>query len=286
MKRYTFRPKAAILLVRETVDVLKRALGEKKANVKISLDLGLTKSEVKLNESGVVFPDGSIVELEILDKMKTGDVCMVKEGNVFKVAFYANGRYYRLLAVGPDRAPTLEVSGIHMHRIENITPWQDALEKVRALHVFDGARVLDIGTGLGYTSIIAYRQGAEVTTVEIDPHVLEMAEVNPWSHELAAPHIHLWLENAATLVPELPKNHFHRILHDPPRFALAGELYSKSFYDELFRVLKPGGWLYHYVGDPGKWRRKKLVAGVNKRLKEAGFETKKQAAAGIIARKP
>ena len=27
------------------------------------------------------------------------------------------------------------------------------------------------------------------------------------------------------------------ILHDPPRFGIAGELYAQSFYDELARVL-------------------------------------------------
>ena len=28
------------------------------------------------------------------------------------------------------------------------------------------------------------------------------------------------------------------ILHDPPRFGIAGELYSQAFYDQLARVLK------------------------------------------------
>ena len=31
------------------------------------------------------------------------------------------------------------------------------------------------------------------------------------------------------------------ILHDPPRFGIAGELYSQTFYDQLARVLKRNG---------------------------------------------
>ncbi len=59
----------------------------------------------------------------------------------------------------------------------------------------------------------------------------------------------------------------------PPRFALAGELYSLTFYRELFRVLRRGGVLFHYVGAPGsKYRGKDLQKGVMERLKEAGFE--------------
>ena len=45
---------------------------------------------------------------------------------------------------------------------------------------------------------------------------------------------------------------FGAVLHDPPRFGLAGELYSQAFYDELARVLRPGGRLFHYTGTPNR----------------------------------
>ena len=47
-----------------------------------------------------------------------------------------------------------------------------------------GARILDICTGLGYTSIAAYRRGAQVTTIELDPMMTRMCQMNPHSRDL------------------------------------------------------------------------------------------------------
>lgn len=252
--------------------------------MQVSLDLGLSRSEVELEGDLALFPSGSRVELEHLKKIKSGDIGLVEGSRVFKLAFYSGGKYYRLLSAGPDEAPTLEISGIHMHRIKDITPWEDSLEKIKAVRVFPGARVLDIGTGLGYTAILAHRQGGEVITIEADENVLKMAEANPWSRDLSE--IEILLEDAFDVVREFPNSSFHRVVHDPPRFALAGELYSGSFYRELHRILKPGGRLYHYVGDPGKWRRKRMIEGVIKRLREAGFTSPRWKAGGVVVDKP
>jgi uncharacterized protein len=64
------------------------------------------------------------------------------------------------------------------------------------------------------------------------------------------------------------------VLHDPPRFGIAGELYSQAFYDELARVLVKGGRLFHYTGTPNKLTSGRDVpTEVAKRLKQAGFAT-------------
>jgi len=63
-------------------------------------------------------------------------------------------------------------------------------------------------------------------------------------------------------------------LHDPPRFGLAGELYSQAFYDHLARVLRPGGRLFHYTGAPNRLTSNRDVPNeVSKRLRLAGFVT-------------
>ena len=57
---------------------------------------------------------------------------------------------------------------------------------------------------------------------------------------------------------------------------------------QLRRVLRPGGLLYHYIGDPSSKASGKLFKGIHERLREAGFEstsTDKQAY-GIVARVP
>ena len=81
------------------------------------------------------------------------------------------------------------------------------------------------------------------------------------------------------------ENSFLRIIHDPPTFSLAGELYSGAFYQQLFRVLKRGGRLYHYIGDPNSKASGGVTKGVLKRLQEAGFTRviRRPEAFGVVA---
>ena len=62
------------------------------------------------------------------------------------------------------------------------------------------------------------------------------------------------------------------ILHDPPRFGIAGELYSQAFYNHLARVLKRRGRLFHYTGSPNKLSSGRDFANeVATRLRHASF---------------
>ncbi|MHA2358284.1 MAG: class I SAM-dependent methyltransferase, partial [Candidatus Heimdallarchaeaceae archaeon] len=77
-------------------------------------------------------------------------------------------------------------------------------------------------------------------------------------------------------IRSLKADSFDVILHDPPRFSFAGELYSEEFYKELYRVLRKDGRLLHYVGKPGsKYRGKDFVKGVHNRLSNVGFKVKR-----------
>ncbi|MGZ3610849.1 MAG: class I SAM-dependent methyltransferase, partial [Ktedonobacteraceae bacterium] len=80
---------------------------------------------------------------------------------------------------------------------------------------------------------------------------------------------------------------FSRIIHDPPTFSLAGELYSGVFYQQLFRVLKRGGRLYHYIGDPQSKASGGVTKGALRRLQEAGFArvVRRLEAYGVVAYK-
>ena len=63
------------------------------------------------------------------------------------------------------------------------------------------------------------------------------------------------------------------LLHDPPRFGIAGELYSQAFYDQLARVLRRGGRMFHYTGSPNKLTSDRDVPReVARRLEKAGFK--------------
>ena len=81
----------------------------------------------------------------------------------------------------------------------------------------------------------------------------------------------------------LPDAAFDAALHDPPRFGIAGELYSQVFYDHLARVLRRGGRLFHYTGAPNRLTSGRDVPReVARRLAASGLNTE-YALDGVLA---
>jgi predicted methyltransferase len=196
---------------------------------------------------------------------------MVGEGEARKIQFFSETTGRSLSLYPTTGAPTMLVSGIPMHRIKDTDPHRDTLEKIRAVKPVLG-RVLDTTTGLGYTAIEAAKTATEVITVELDPAALEVARHNPWSQALFTdPKIKQRVGDSFEVIQEFETGMFTRILHDPPVISLAGDLYSGAFYAELWRVLRSGGKLFHYVGDPESKSGKNVTAGVMRRLEQAGF---------------
>ncbi len=61
--------------------------------------------------------------------------------------------------------------------------------------------------------------------------------------------------------------------HDIGTVSLAGELYSEEFYSQIYRVLRHGGKLFHYTGNPHVIKTgSSFVDGVIRRLKAVGFK--------------
>ncbi|ASJ13405.1 class I SAM-dependent methyltransferase [Thermococcus thioreducens] len=257
--------------------------------VKLNLDLRKTNRtwEVKLEGDEFIFPNGTRVGRDIIERIARdeGSVYFIRKG-VYKAAI-AGEHFYKLV---PTIPPTIEINGIRMHRTKEVNPLQDTRNKVNAVKPKEGETVLDTCMGLGYTAIESAKRGAYVITIEKDPHVLELARINPWSRELfTGGKIQVIQGDAFEVVKKFNDESFDVVIHDPPRFSLAGQLYSEEFYRELYRVLKPGGRLFHYVGNPGKkYRRKDLQRGVMERLRKAGFVGVKRVeeALGVVARKP
>ncbi|MDY6867933.1 MAG: hypothetical protein SVT56_08515 [Chloroflexota bacterium] len=79
---------------------------------------------------------------------------------------------------------------------------------------------------------------------------------------------------------------FNAIIHDPPTFNMAGHLYSGKIYQTFFRILKPNGRMYHYIGDPRSRSGASIGRGVVDRLRQAEFTiTPKGKAFGVLAKK-
>ena len=270
-----------------------KAILDKRGVVRVSLDLGLTASTVKLDfrSSLAIFSNEEKLAFDEVSKIaSTEQVCFVVEKGktaATKVQLFSveTNRFYKLFPT--KDAPTAEISGIRMHRVQERTPWQDTEDKIDAVSPLQG-KVLDTCFGLGYTAILAAenRNVERVYTFERDKNMVVLADYNPWSQKLFSNlKIKLAIDDVSNAITYFDDGFFGSIIHDPPRMALSPELYSLEFYRHLFRVLKKGGKMYHYTGSPGEKRGVNIARGVVKRLKEAGFSSvaERKDVLGVVA---
>jgi predicted methyltransferase len=257
--------------------------------VTISLDLGLSTTEIIMVDQGLQLPDGIILEWGAVEEIggSSSGCFIIDDGTPRAIQFYSEetDRVYSLYPT--SGAPTMLLSGIPMHRIKDTDPHQDTLEKIRAIKPVVG-QVLDTATGLGYTAIEAARTAEHVTTIELDPAALKVCKLNPWSQELFDnPKITQVIGDSFEVVAVMEAGSFTRVIHDPPAFSLAGDLYSSEFYRELYRVMRHRSQLFHYVGDPESKSGRSITAGVIHRLEQVGFSQVRRVprAFGVVALK-
>jgi predicted methyltransferase len=252
-----------------------------------SLDLNRTRTSVALTPAGAQMPSGAPLDADLLaDLTADENACwLVEEDALSRIQAWSEefGRAYSLYPT--PAAPTMLVSGIPMHRIKETDPWQDTLAKVRAAGPLTGA-VLDTCTGLGYTALEAARTATQVITCELDVTAHSIIRRNPWSaHLFETPTIECREGDSAELITTFADGAFDVILHDPPMFSLAGDLYSLEFYRECRRVLRRRGRLFHYIGNPESKSGATVTRGVIRRLHEAGFSrvAPRPQAFGVVA---
>src|SRR4051812_32266774 len=166
-----------------------------------------------------------------------------------RTIYYWDGAAFRpaarfsasLIKLVPTRwgPPTFEIDGIKMLPTEHVSPYEDAQRKV-ALVEPRGKTILDTCGGLGYFGAWCLAGGAhKVHSYEVDADVAWLRQLNPWSPE-PDPRLTLALSDIGEEIARIPRGAYDAVLHDPPRIGIAGDLYSRRFYDELARVLKPG----------------------------------------------
>ena len=184
-------------------------------------------------------------------------------------------------------APTFEIDGIKMLPTSKESPVEDARRKV-ALVQPQGKSVLDTCGGLGYFAACCLEAGAaRIQSFEKNADVLWLRTLNPWSPDPEAPasggRLQLTHADVSQAIGQFPDGAFDVLLHDPPRFGIAGELYSQAFYDQLARVLRKGGRLFHYTGSPNKLTSgREVPREVAKRLEKGGFSAQ-LALDGVLA---
>src|SRR5947207_6785449 len=256
-------------------------------SVQISPDLSLSTVIVTLTSEGIAFPNGEHLDWYSIEKISKSEVnWFILEDNAVRPIQVFSEYTNRVCSLMPTRgAPSMLIAGFVMHRIKDIDPMQDTLKKIATISPIVG-RVLDTATGLGYTAIEAARTADQVVTIELDAGAQQIARLNPWSRGLFdTRRIQHVMGDAFEVAATFEDESCSRIIHDPPVFSLAGELYSGVFYQQLFRVLKRGGRLFHYIGDLNSKSSGTITKGALRRLQEAGFSrvVRKPEAFGVIA---
>lgn len=240
--------------------------------VRISTDLNISEQDFSLTDQSLVLDEDNRLSINELKKIvkKTQRIYLCRNGDMEPLEDRSVG-YYKL--VPTTGAPLLEISGVKMHISKGTDPFTSASEMAQQA-VRKGDKVLDCCSGLGYAAIAAHRIGAsEVLSIELSREVMGLRAQNPWSNDLNKEGIELCQGNSFELIGTMPATSFDSVIHDPPRFSLAGELYSEEFYRHIFRVLRRGGRLFHYTGNPHVVKKgSSFVDGVIRRLKAVGFK--------------
>jgi predicted methyltransferase len=266
MSRAPFSP---LLTLRE-VDLLSAARRAGAATLDCSLDLHHSTSTVELGArdwacNGRRFP--------YLECARARTVYHWTDDGFAPVARFSSA----LIKLVPTEwgPPTFEIDGIKMLPTSRISPYADAERKVALIRP-RGKIILDTCGGLGYFAAWCLAgHAAHVHSYEKNEDVMWLRSINPWSPTAAAA-LTLTRMDVIEALATLPGGSVDAVLHDPPRFGIAGELYSQSFYEHLARVLRRRGRLFHYTGNPNKLGSgRDLPTEVAQRLRIAGFGVEK-----------
>ena len=272
------------LLTKRECEALLAARAAGHTQVECTLDLGRTRSTVTLGADAWTWEGGAF---PYAAGCKPRTIYHWTGSGFEPVARYTTS-LFKLVPTdwGP---PTFEIDGIKMLPTAKVSPYADAQRKV-GLIAARGKVVLDTCGGLGYFAAWCLQDGAaRVLSFEKHAGVLWLRSLNPWSpdspwQDPPGPALELRQGDIAQEVQALPDRSVDAILHDPPRFAIAGELYSQLFYGQLARVLRPGGMLFHYTGAPNSLSRgRELAREVTTRLGHAGLAAELNGD-GVLAR--
>jgi predicted methyltransferase len=264
------------LLSRDLLALIRGALERGEGLWSGSLDLGRSRDSIELDAHGFVWRGGRYPWPE----PPRDRTLLYWNGNGFAPVQRYTGKLIKLIPTEWE-APTFEIDGIKMLPTSKVSPWEDAKAKV-ALIQPAGKRILDCCGGLGYYAAWCLAGGAaRIDSFEKNPDVIWLRQLNPWSPDVDDPahagRFNLTQADISKHIVSLGDASYDAVMHDPPRFGIAGELYSQTFYDQLARVLRPGGRLFHYTGTPNAKTSGRDVPGeVIHRLERAGFAAERK----------
>ena len=234
----------------------------------LQVDFGLRKIEAeRISAANAVL--GGAISLDLTEKVKEKFCYQLDSKGFEKIAFFSEqtNRFYKLTPTSDW--PTLSIGSVPMHRVQS--PCRDTRDKISFLKPY--GQVLDTCMGLGYTAICASRLAVKVITFEKDENVFYLARINPLSEKLfSSGNIEVRNKDIFEGIEQFGEDSFDCIIHDPPTFKLAPQLFSVDFYRRLFRVLKNKGRLFHYTPLYKIKRGYDFPSKIKGKLQESGFK--------------
>lgn len=263
------------LFTKETIDFILRGIKDGKSEFEITADLGKSKSKAEFDrQSSILKVNGEKIDFGKLPRINETMIYYAQNGQLKPLIFFSQetNRVYKLI---PTKDwPSVSISGVPMHQITRSTPKADTISKINLFgSINKESNALDTCFGAGYTALELSKHCRQVITFEIDENMLEMARLNPYSkHAFETANLKIINKSVFEEVKELKNSSFDIVMHDPPTFKIAPELYSEEFYSQLKRIMKDSALLYHYMPMPGVRKGKDFSKTITLKLKKSGFE--------------
>ncbi len=257
-----------MIITKKDLEYLFKDRSQKEAFLRV--DFGQKFLPVKIEKKGIMVKGGYFIDFNT--KLKDNFCYLLrKRKGLLPVAFFSDdtNKFYKLL---PSKDwPSVTVGSVSMHRLKIVSPKEDTERKIRLIKPY--GVVLDTCMGLGYTAILSSYTAKRVYTFEIDRNIYFIAKINPLSKKLfERDNIVIKIGDIYKLVTRFKDDFFDCIIHDPPTFKLAPLLYSEGFYNQLKRVLKRKGRLFHYLPFYGIKRGRDFPQEIREKLKDVGFK--------------
>jgi uncharacterized protein len=211
-----------ILLTLQVQDTLRAAARRGESAVECSLDLERSRTTVEPRDAGWIWQGQ---QFPYLPNCKDGTIYYWQGGSFEPVARYTSA----LIKLVPTEwgPPTFQIDGIKMLPTAQVSPYADAERKVGLIQP-RGKVILDTCGGLGYFAAwCLHGEAKQILSYEKNADVLWLRSLNPWSPK-SGNGLTLAHGDVAEQILELPDDSVDAILHDPPRFGIAGELRGSS----------------------------------------------------------
>ena len=256
---------------------IRQGLDSNQTEIIISIDLGISDAKIILNPLNNTFSIEPFKEIVFPDSFDEAEnICyFIDQHQIYPLKFFSDESNFYYKLVPTSWRPILRISATPMHK----KPFLDAIEKLQ----FRGF-VLDSGTGLGYSAIIASKTATRVITIELFENVTEIATYNPHSKDLfESSNIDLRIGDITEEILQFDDNFFDNIIQDGGMPKSSGNFFSQDHCRQLHRVLKSDGQLIFYLPKHGKSKGRDYGAEHLERLKKAGFLVKNRDVDGSFA---